>query len=74
MPLDAHQRHHVGALLKDSADLRTGTDRNRVSQLAQDMLDGIEDWPHPKLEPGEIHDYIEKLDRRSYYDSQLATR
>lgn len=74
MVLDAHQRHHVEALLRDSADLRTGAERSRVSQLAQDMLDGIEDWPHPKLQPVEIHDYIENLDQRSFWDAQLASR
>ena len=79
MPLDTHQRHHVEALLKDSADrtdvhYRTAAERNRVSQLAQDMLDGIDDWPHPRLPPVEIHDSIEKLDLRSFWDAELAMR
>jgi len=72
--LTRHQRHHVEVLLKDAADLRRGTDRNRVRRIAQDMLDGTADWPDSRLDPVEIHDYIEKIEERSYWDTELARR
>ena len=72
MALDSQQRQHVERLLIDSKDLRTGAERNRVARIAQDMLDGIVDWPNPKLEAHEIHDYIEKTDDRTFWDDKLV--
>ena len=75
MPLDAHQRHHVEALLADSSD-RSDTNyidqatRNDVKRSADRLLDGTDDWPDPDLRPSEIHAWFESSEERDVLENK----
>lgn len=74
MPLNVHHRFHVETLRQKAQDLDPESEIKRVTTAANRMLDGTDDWPNPRLEPYEIHDYIEKLDNRDYWTRELADR
>lgn len=74
MALTEHQRHHVQALLADAPDMKTESERTRVTKEANDLLNATAPWPDAKLRAGEIHDWIEQPETRTLTQSELAKR
>jgi len=58
MPLTAHQRRHLNAVIADADDLRP-TERARVIREATDILNEVAPWPGIRNTLS-VHDWVEK--------------
>lgn len=71
MVVTAHQQLHLDAIKVDAEGIQDQTEKTRV--LDEVAVAEIT-WIHAELLESEVHDYIEKLDWRSFWDSELASR
>ena len=67
MTLTRHQRLHLDGIVLDATRDRDSDEKTRVLNEANDLIDGVTEWPTTRiLLPSQIHDWIEKPERRSY--------